>query len=117
MAYVSQTGVVELNRGDSVTLDVLVNLGTRIEPNIYIMQENDCVYFGLMEVNQPFEFAILKKKITSDRQTDNGAVQIELDPDDTLCLLPGKYYYQVKLAIQPNTVHTIIDKAQFFILE
>ena len=117
MSYVSNSGVVELNRGDSATLDILVNLGTRIEPRIYKMQENDCVYFGLMEVNQPFEFAVLKKKLTADKQNEKGIVKIEFNPDDTLCLLPGKYYYQVKLAIQPNTVHTIIDKTQFFILE
>lgn len=117
MAYVSSSGVVELNRGDSTTLNILVDLGTRIESNVYRMTETDCVYFGLMEVNQPFEFAILKKKITADKQDDKGIVKIQLEPEDTLCLLPGKYYYQVKLAIQPNTVHTIIDKTQFFILE
>ena len=117
MSYVSSTGIVELNRGDSLALNVLVNLGTRIEPHVYKMTDSDCVYFGLMEVNQPFEFALVKKKLTADKQNDAGAVTIELSPDDTLCLLPGKYYYQIKLAVQPNTVHTLVDKTQFFILE
>ena len=117
MAYVSNSGNIELNRGDSLGLDILVNIGTTLEKNIYKLTENDAVYFGLMEPNQPFECAIVKKKLSLNDQNEKGVMTLRLVPDDTLCLLPGKYFYQVKLAIHPDTVITLIDKSQFFILE
>ena len=117
MAYVSSCGNIQLNRGDSLDLNISVNLGSNIEPSIYTLQEDDAVYFGIMEPNYPFECAIVKKRITAEQQDDKGNIVVHLTPDDTLCLIPGKYYYQVKLAAAPDRVVTIIDKSQFFILE
>lgn len=117
MAYVSSNGRVEMNRGDSLTLCLPLNIGTNIEPNKYKMTEEDAVYFGIMEPNQPFECALIKKKLTVVDQDDSGNILINLCPDDTVCVLPGKYYYQVKLVIHPDRVITIVDKTHFFILE
>lgn len=117
MSRISSAGIIELNRGDSLTFKVLVNTGTNLEPCVHQLNDLDSVYFALMEPNQCFECAILKKKLTQENQDESGNILVTLRPDDTVCLLPGRYYYQLKLAIHPESVVTIVDKTQFFILE
>ena len=91
----------------------------------YELQETDVIYLGVMEPNQPFENAIIRKKFTAD-DLYGGDIFIRFWPEDTLHVLPGKYYYQVKLqtkAIDPKTrkeridVETVIDKTLFYIQE
>ena len=74
-----------------------------------------------MEPNQPFESAIVRKKITYTDLID-GQLIVSFTPKDTQFLLPGKYYYQVKLEkknISLNTaeVFTVINKTLIIILE
>lgn len=117
MSRISSAGIIELNRGDSLTFKVLANVGTNLEPCVHKLSDLDSVYFALMEPNQCFECAVLKKKLTQVNQDESGNILITLKPDDTVCLLPGRYYYQIKLAIYPEDVVTLVDKTQFFILE
>ena len=75
-----------------------------------------------MEPNQPFETAIVRKKFTNKDLDDNGNVKVRFWPEDTQLLLPGKYYYQVKLkSIDRETgkedIETIVDKTLFYIKE
>ena len=123
MFNVSYNGIITVNRGDSFTAVMALNAGNELNPIEYEMTPDSFVYFAVMEPNQPFEDAILKKKLDIDDMNDNGDIVINFKPQDTQCLLPGRYYYQVKLQVcDPDDyskyeVHTIIDKTQFFILE
>ena len=107
------------------------------------LARNQELYFAIMEPNQPFEFAIVKKKYDYDNPPEyvtseelgtclckqftffdfNGvAIKINLKPEDTVNLLPGRYYYTVKLKTNNTedgsySVKTIVDKTLFYVLE
>lgn len=81
----------------------------------------DQVYLGVMEPNQSFECAIIKKTFTSKNENEYGDVLIKLTPEDTVCLTPGKYFYQVKTKLVNDEgsydVNTIVDKTPIYIVE
>ena len=113
-------GIIHLLRGDSYTNPIIINLGSKLDPVIYKLTENDSLYFGLMEPNQAFEEAVLKKKYTCLSETDsNGNILLKLLPSDTLNIAVGKYYYMVKLKtvndLGEESVKTIIPPTQFFL--
>ena len=112
-------GTIYVVRGDSGEFVVPLNIGTNLFPK-YLNSDNFIIYFGVMEPNQPFENAIIRQKYDSTSVKDN-TVTIKLRPDDTRCLLPGKYYYQIKIedihSDSTSDVYTVVDKTQFFITE
>ena len=98
MNDMSSNGIITLMRGDSFTSPILVNLGNKLIPNLYKLNEGDAMYFGLMEPNTAFEDAIFKKKFTCDSPKDeDGNILLMIHPQDTEKLLVGKYYYMIKL--------------------
>ena len=96
-------------------------MGTEEEPVRLNIKEfaslNIEVYFGVHLPNQPFEYSLIKKLFTHTDVNDYGDVIVKLDPQDTLKMLPGKYFYSVKLRmhddIQGDWVATIIDRKIF----
>ena len=113
-------GIVHLLRGDSYIVPIIVNLGDKLHPQIYTLNDNDRIYFGLMEPNKAFENAVVKKTFSNMSDTDeDGNILLTLNPEDTLNLLVGKYYYMVKLKIVKDdgrtVVKTLIPPTQFFI--
>ena len=123
MFDILKNGTIYVTRGDSFDVTLYINMGTDISPIRYKLTENTTseVYLALMEPNQPFENAILKKKFTYKDVNENGDVVIHFQSKDTQCLIPGKYFYQIKLRIFPDggeeQINTIIPKTQFFIEE
>ena len=123
MFNISFNGIITVNRGDSFQLPLYINLGTELEPVTCELTGTDVVYFGLMEPNTPFENALLKKKYVIDHVESDGSILLNFRPQDTQCILPGKYYYQIKLQRflsedpEDYMVDTVVDKTQFFILE
>lgn len=97
MLNISNEGIVRLSRGDSFSCPVFINKGTELVPIRYELQENDKLYFALMEPNQPFEKAILKKVFTRNNLNENGDAVLTLIPSDTENLFPDTYYYTLKL--------------------
>ena len=120
MLSVTRAGQIRLTRGDTLDIPFELNAGTSMDPIRYQMRASDELYFGLMEPNQPWEFAILKKKYTGVDFID-GVINIHLDPEDSMCLIPGLYYYQMKVRIKKSDdsyiVNTVIPKTQFYIEE
>lgn len=122
MFHISNNGIVTVNRGDSFEFPITLNVGSSIDRTNYVLGQTDVLYLGIMEPNQPFETALIRKKFThADLDSDNNIV-IRFWPEDTVCVLPGKYYYQVKLqTIDERTgrkdVETVIDKNLFYIQE
>ena len=122
MFGISTSGIVTVNRGDSFELPVSLILGSVMSPTCYKLQNSDVLYLGIMEPNQPFETAIVRKMIRGSDVQDRCHPVFRFWPTDTSCLLPGKYYYQIKLeTTDPESnktdVETIVDKTLFYIQE
>lgn len=120
MFRVGSTRIIEMTRGDSFMYPLFINMGTEMNPERYLLKAGDVVYFALMEPNQRFEDAILKKVYTvEDEETPEGDLIIKLDSSDTEHLLPGKYFYTIKMQISDSIlpIQTIIDKKEFWILD
>lgn len=143
MLSISPNGIISMSKGDSWKTSIFINLGTALEPAAYNLEDGDYVYFGVMEPNQPFKDALICKKldktnrtpITTGSSDDNnkdgfkdGCVDLYFRSEDTEHLLPGVYYYEVKL-LRPvvdegaiaqgikESIDTIIPRTKFIILE
>lgn len=126
MLNVSKNGIVTINRGDNFTLTTQINIGTVFNPVIYHLSENDKVYFGLCECNQPFEHALIRKVFTNADQSEDGTISMKFIPDDTEFLVPDTYYYEIKLVKdiplesgeeKASEVNTFIKRTKFIIVD
>jgi hypothetical protein len=112
--------IITINRGDTYNFDLTIyddSLDGR-----YVLQDDDVLYFGLMDPHQKFENALVKKRFTKDDCDEAGNLNIEIRPEDTLDLMPGVYYYAIKLHRMKNDeteyidkVITVINKTKFVI--
>lgn len=120
MFNVSFNNIIQVNRGDSFTVPLFINTGDDFDPKQYVLQEGAEVYVGVMEPNQAFENAIIRKKYTHEDVDANGNINIVFDTNDTVCLIPGLYYYQIKIKLPLDdgsyAINTIVQKTQFYIL-
>lgn len=122
MFRIASNGIITINRGDSFEIPVILNVGSAINRVSYELQDSDVLYLGIMEPNQPFETALIRKKFTRDDLDEDGNINIRFWPEDTVCVLPGKYYYQIKLqTVDAKTgkhdVETVVEKTLFYIQE
>ena len=120
MNRIDYNGIIRLMRGDSFCTPIYINIGTELDPVYKNLTANDVLYFGLMEPNQAFEDAVVKKTFTFlDRKDDKGNTLLILDPKDTEKLLVGKYYYMIKLRtidkIGHETVITVVPPTLFWL--
>lgn len=120
MFHISNEGNIQLVRGDTLKLALFINKGEAVAPIRYEITNNDTIYFALMELNQPFEEAILKKVFTKENSefTEDGDLIITLSSEDTENLLSGEYRYTIKmLTVDENksTVNTVIKEHRFYI--
>lgn len=121
MISISNEGIVRMSRGDSFSRPVFINAGTEIAPIRYKFNESDLLYFALMEPNQTFEKAILKKVIDHSSINEHGDPVLSLASSDTENLETGLYYYTLKLRRQvlggDDLVDTVVPNTQFWIGE
>jgi len=123
MAYMAKNNIIMINRGDTYSFDL--NIADDASPDgRYILKEDDVLYFGVMEPNQLFEDALIKKRFTKEDCDDAGNFIIKLNPADTIDLYPGVYYYAIKLHHLVNNeeeyideVVTVIKKTKFIICD
>jgi hypothetical protein len=123
-----QNNIISLNRGDTYEFDLTIDDVTS-DSGSYQLQGEDVVYFGIMRPQQPFEEAIIKKRFTVTDLAADGTLPVVIEPEDTIDLQPGTYYYAVKIHIQHNIihpetaeilgyvdkVHTVINKTKLFL--
>lgn len=122
MFCISKGGIIRMSRGDSVEFPVTIYDGTSLNRIKYDLAPEDELYFGLMEPNMRFEDALIRKKCDYRYTNEEGDIIIYLDPQDTEYLLPGLYYYQIKVRLydpyrSDYVVNTILPKTQFWIEE
>ena len=125
MFDISNEGIISVSRGDSFETPLFINEGTEIAPKRYELTENDVLYFAVMEPNQKFENAILKKMYDmNSEKNEEGDIIISFSPTDTEYLLCGKYYYTIKLRTHIGEgetendykVQTIIPQKEFYVV-
>lgn len=97
MIGISNLGVLNITRGDDCIFYGELRDGDNLNFVPYLMNDKDEIYFGIMEPNQPFEDAIVRKKLTKANIKDDNILIIEINSLDTINLIPGVYYYQFKL--------------------
>lgn len=121
--------IIKINRGDSYAFDIY--LTDKEDCTIkYLLEDTiDIVYFAIMLPHQRFEDAILIQGYTTEDQDEtDGKITIKLSPSDTRQLVPGIYYYTVKLQKggsigivndfdEPDEVRTIIERTKFIVNE
>ena len=124
MFNISRDGIIRLSRGDSCKLPLFINQGTAVAPIRYNLKEldkeNTVVYLSVMQPNQYFENGCIRKKFSKKSGNWNlneyGDLIISIDPKDTLYLMPGKYFYEIKVDLNGNNkINTLIQKKEFWI--
>ena len=112
---ISLNNIITLHRGDTGKLEFDLTLDG-------YDSDFDHLYLGFTEPNQPWECALMKKIaniIPANTQGDYKAV-FNFNHEDTENILPGKYYYEVKLVRGDiegiNSVETICSKTIFYII-
>lgn len=121
MYSIFKNNYICLTRGDTFIAPLCINQGTKMYPIRYNLKNhpNTQIYLGITEPNQIFEEAAVKKSYTSTSPevNENGDLVITLKSTDTEYLLPGKYYYEIKLRLYNGDVCTIVPKTEFLLLE
>ena len=115
-----ENGIVTLMRGDTFTMPLRINAGSKLSPKYRSLVKGEKLYFGLMEPGQAFEDAVIKKVYDELSQKDeDGNTLLVLRTEDTENLYTGKYYYMVKLRSKDKygneIVETIIPNTIFWI--
>lgn len=116
MQNISCEGIVTLSRGDTFQAPIFINAGNDLSPLRYVLAEGDKLYVGIMEPNQPFETALIRKVLTVENLNDRKDAVLTLTPEETEKLLPGKYYYSVKLQKASEAVNTVIPERIWYII-
>lgn len=126
MVQISNNGWLSMHRGDSFELPLFISTGECGDNTRFNLKENtpNRVYLGVMEPNQPFECALIRKKyeVFGDEQrdppmTEDGDLIISFKPTDTEFVSPGKYFYEIKLEHNDGAVDTIVPRTEFFMME
>ena len=125
MSSISKNNIITMNRADTFKFPFTITVGSSINYFIYDMVEGDKLYLAVLEPNQKWENALIKKVYTSeDYNIENQEVTIRFVPEDTEYVKPGTYYYQIKL-FRPkenvddtfDAIDTLIPRTKFIILE
>lgn len=115
MIYIPDTISFNMIRGDTFELPIIINKGTQLDFEPYYLQDDEKLYIGITQPNESFENAIIRKVLTNDDLTDDdGNIVLILKPEDTMYLMPGKYYITIKL-YKNNNIRTILNQKLFFI--
>lgn len=105
-----------LSRGDTFKFPIIINKSpTKLKFDKYELSEDDIIYGAILEPNQSFEDAIIRKVITKESEKDSeGNLLFILKSEDTEYLLTGKYYITFKLK-HNNEITTILPMKEFWI--
>ena len=120
MISISNNRMIRLTRGDTLELPLFINRGTKFHPVRFYIQDNptSAVYLGVMNFAQPFEHAIIKKKYTAKSNVNEyGDLIVSITSDDTRCLYPGKYYYEIKVQLPDGSIDTVVPATEFVIFD
>ena len=105
-----------LSRGDTFRFPITINCGTKLEPEIYELKQNDTLYIAILEPGQSFENAIIRQTLTrKNADEETGAITFILKSSDTEYMLTGKYFITIKLEQEDGTVTTVLPMKEFWL--
>lgn len=119
MINIAENGIITMAAGDSFSYPMFINAGNKLAPLRYTLTGEDRVYFVIGRPNQPFEHGEVRKIFTEEHNNEFGDVMIEIDHEDTRCLHPGTYYYEIRLSYnyEGKTYYcTIVPQRKFYII-
>lgn len=67
--------IITVNRGDTFSFSLFINAGTHISPVNLMLTDTMSVYVGVMEPNQKFENAIIRKRYTKSDEKELGDLE------------------------------------------
>lgn len=116
---ISPDNIITMHKGTNVSFPIFINLGNKVTRKQYILRSADNLYVGITEPNQPFEYALIRKIIKGEscEWDENNCPVLKLVPSDTLHVLPGDYYIEIKIELANGNVATILPKTRFVIYE
>ena len=116
MCWQTEINCLSFNRGDTIRIPIVINKNTYLNFERYVLTDSDKLYVALVEPNQAFEDAIVRKIITNKDTVDEfGNPILTFESRDTEYLLTGKYYLTVKLQQENNIVTTILPMKEFWL--
>ena len=116
MYRIHKNNIITLIRGDSLKLKIdLTVTNADGDKELWQLEEGDILYFAIMEPNMSFDNAIIKKELTY-LDYDNGDIYVNLEPEITVDLKPGTYYYSIKVYYD-GILDTIISNTKFIVTE
>ena len=111
MFTISKNYIITATHGDDFSFNYSINLGTPMQEDIYTLTDGDYLFLGVMEHNQDFEQALIKKTFTKDNIViKTGEVNIKFTSKDTINVVPGEYRYEIKLFKNNGEVITLLNK-------
>lgn len=117
MASISNNGIITLQRGDCFRAPIYINLGSKSFPEYYELNDYDTIYISICEPSKEFEDGIIKRVITKEQFDLEKHAWLILNSEDTVNLLPGTYYYEIKIKLYDNlSVFTVVPRRKFIIL-
>ena len=112
MVKVGRNNTIELTRGDSLRLKVVLTVGGAP----YLPEEGDAIRFALkrdvmdrMRTRFVDEEPLIVKSVSTD------SMYLELEPVDTAALDFGEYVYDVQITRANGFVRTFVADARFII--
>lgn len=122
MIDISRNKIITMNKGDYVCIPLILALKSKnmcgeIE---YTLRDEDIVQFRIMNCNDTWDDAIIKKEYTKDNFCGNNRINIILDGEDTINMESGKYFYEIKFITYlegEELVDTIISRREFILLD
>ena len=115
MYHIYKNNVISINRGDYLETNVELSQGRFPFKEKIEIKEGDTIYFGLMHDHEPFERSILKIEYTMEDLNSEGDLVLVVEPEDTIGLFPGVYYYEIKLLTEDSKIITIVPRSKFII--
>ena len=106
---------LEVVRGDTFYMPLVLNSGTREYFEPYVLGNCDHLYIGIMKPGQPFEHATVRCALDCHSPRDSfGNSVFKLNHEDTKNLEPGKYYMTIKF-VHNDDVTTLINQKLFYV--
>ena len=128
MLDISNNNIITMTRGDTQTIPLYIFTdNSKLTHYAFFPNINDKIFFAITEANQKFEDAIVKKiYYYNDVDKATGRIDVKMESYDTQYLVPGTYYYTVKLLRKSpwededddrGTVETVLDKTKFVLVD
>ena len=106
----------EIVRGDTFTLPIVLNSGTKEYFSHYTLQDGEKLYVAISRPGQSFEEADIRIKLDSNSpRNSSGDVLLSILPYYTDNMYTGKYYLNIKYVDSEGNVTSIVNDMLFYI--